>query len=462
MKQVLCLVIVFSYIKAISQNVQKWEAWQSDLSLTNGAALSAPTERNIGLQLWVGKDYGMELHHRNRYGTAIYTQNDHTAIWLGKYGSNQTQQQAFTPWMTLLGGSVGIGTTDPAGKLHIYQSGNEHVYSIIERSNNAYQAFQSFTPAGTISPTNPKWLMGMKQSSADFEIQTYDGSTSTERLYIKTNGNVGIGSTSFNGAVPRFGVKTNAADYVAQLEGSTTLGSSYGVRILAGTNNNDASFVVGNAANTTTYLVVKGNGNVGIGTTAPAHKLDVEGITRIRELRLDAGSSSFSGDVRFHHQGVLRGRFLTGQTATNGDLFYESFDANSNFIGQPFFIKNSNGNVGIGTTTPQAKLAVNGDIFSKKVKVTQTGWPDYVFEPTYKLPSLKEVEAFIQQHKHLPDVPSAKEVEANGVDLGDNQATLLKKIEEQMLYILELHKSQEALLQEVQTLKKEIQTLKNK
>jgi len=102
-----------------------------------------------------------------------------------------------------------------------------------------------------------------------------------------------------------------------------------------------------------------------------------------------------------------------------------------------------NGNVGIGTACPQAKLAVNGDIFSTKVKVTLTGWCDYVFNPTYRLRPLSEVEQYIQQHHHLPEVPSAAEVEKNGLDLGDNQATLLKKIEELTLYLIEQNKNQQ-------------------
>jgi hypothetical protein len=116
----------------------------------------------------------------------------------------------------------------------------------------------------------------------------------------------------------------------------------------------------------------------------------------------------------------------------------------------------STGNIGIGTATPQAKLAVNGDVFAKKVKVTATGWPawpDYVFGDGYKLPSLAELEAFIKKNKHLPDVPSAKEVEANGLDLGDNQAILLKKIEELTLYVIEQQKQIEQMRKELEELK---------
>jgi hypothetical protein len=112
------------------------------------------------------------------------------------------------------------------------------------------------------------------------------------------------------------------------------------------------------------------------------------------------------------------------------------------------------GNVGIGTANPQAKLAVNGDIFSKKVKVTQSGWPDYVFYPGYRLRSLSEVEKYIQQQQHLPDVPSAAQVEKDGIDLGDNQVTLLRKIEELTLYVIAQEKRLKSLEDQLRQLKK--------
>lgn len=98
------------------------------------------------------------------------------------------------------------------------------------------------------------------------------------------------------------------------------------------------------------------------------------------------------------------------------------------------------GKVGVNTITPPADFSVNGDIWAKKLKVTQTGWADYVFDSAYKLLPLHDVAKFIQQNKHLPDVPSAKEVEQSGLNVGDNQAVLLRKIEELTLYLIEQDK----------------------
>ncbi|SHF15372.1 hypothetical protein [Dysgonomonas macrotermitis] len=97
------------------------------------------------------------------------------------------------------------------------------------------------------------------------------------------------------------------------------------------------------------------------------------------------------------------------------------------------------GNVGIGTATPKNKLDVNGVIRATEVKV-ETGWADFVFADDYKLPTLKEVEAHISEHRHLPGIPSEAEVKAEGVSLGDMQAKLLQKIEELTLYVIEQNK----------------------
>lgn len=97
----------------------------------------------------------------------------------------------------------------------------------------------------------------------------------------------------------------------------------------------------------------------------------------------------------------------------------------------------NNGNVGIGITNPSTdKLAVNGNIRAKEVKVEIANWPDYVFDKGYNLPSLKEIKNHIQEKGHLPKIPSAAEMEQNGVELGEMNKLLLEKIEELTLYIL--------------------------
>lgn len=123
-----------------------------------------------------------------------------------------------------------------------------------------------------------------------------------------------------------------------------------------------------------------------------------------------------------------------------------------------------NGNVGIGTDTPSQKLEVNGSVRSKEVIVEEGNWPDYVFDPNYELMPLQELEAYIKENNHLPEVPTAKEVKENGIAVGAINTLVMKKIEELTLYLIEENKRllEHELKYEARILKleKELQQLK--
>ena len=113
------------------------------------------------------------------------------------------------------------------------------------------------------------------------------------------------------------------------------------------------------------------------------------------------------------------------------------------------------GNVGIGVTnTGTYKLAIEGHVRAREVRVDQNTWPDYVFKEGYDLPTLDEIQEHIQKYGHLPNVPSAEEVRTNGVQLGEMNRLLLQKIEELTLYILEQEKKQKLLENRIEELMK--------
>jgi hypothetical protein len=180
--------------------------------------------------------------------------------------------------------------------------------------------------------------------------------------------------------------------------------------------------------------------SVGIGTNYPLGfaKLEVKTTPESRGLAVGDGNI---GIVHF-----LGG---AGRT-TNSEGGYLGTNSNHPLH---FFTNSSwaqltllpNGNVGIGTTNPTYKLSVNGNIRTKEVLVESANWPDYVFDKKYVLTPLHEVEKYINENKHLPNIPSAEEIQSNGLKVGEVQNKMMQKIEELTLYVIELKKEIELL-----------------
>ncbi len=130
----------------------------------------------------------------------------------------------------------------------------------------------------------------------------------------------------------------------------------------------------------------------------------------------------------------------------------------NNYFSKGMF-KNS---VGIGTdATGSHKLAVEGSIGAREIKVEASGWSDFVFYKDYQLRPLKEIERFISKNKHLPDIPSESDVIKNGINLGEMDAKLLQKIEELTLYAIQQEKRLNSIELKNEQLEKEKKSLKN-
>ncbi|WP_109098183.1 tail fiber protein [Aquimarina sp. AU58] len=190
-------------------------------------------------------------------------------------------------------------------------------------------------------------------------------------------------------------------------------------------------------------------GNIGIGSTNPKSKLHLYGAGAT-SLRLQSSSGFGSTNIQFWSD-------PQGSTNEWRPAYIKSTD-NGNFTGGLAFITNGtgsasktgsvetmrlvNGRVGIKTTNPDAELTVRGRIHAQEVLVDLNGAvaPDYVFESNYHLRSLAVTEKYIQNNKHLPEIPSAAEMERNGVELKAMNLKLLQKIEELTLYIIEQDK----------------------
>lgn len=136
-------------------------------------------------------------------------------------------------------------------------------------------------------------------------------------------------------------------------------------------------------------------------------------------------------------------------------IYYGSTDINAK---TSHFAVIENGNMGVGVSNPLNKLDVNGTIHAKEVKVDLSNWPDYVFKKDYNLNTLEEVEKYIVEKGHLPNIPSAATVEKEGIKLGEMNAKLVEKIEELTLYSIEQNKQLKKQGEEIQELKKLIKT----
>lgn len=213
-------------------------------------------------------------------------------------------------------------------------------------------------------------------------------------------------------------------------------------------------------------LTVANSGNVGVGTSGPQDLFHLVGNNPTVRLSSSTYYGGTGGDlnailstIKFSnrddnhdYRAEIRG-LLTGGWATSVGLAFTTY-AGGNQVERMRIMHN--GNIGIGTNDPQSKLAVDGQIRATEVKVlADISVPDYVFEPDYELRSLKETKEYISENKHLPEIPSAAEIGENGIDLGDMNMRLLKKIEELTLYQIEL-------LEKVEELQSKVEKLENK
>jgi hypothetical protein len=358
----------------------------------------------------------------------------------------------------LPGGNVGIGLTTPTALLH-FAAGTTTVPALklsagVNLTTAQSGAFEFdgtnlfFTPSAirrTVAFTNTTW---------------------------STDGNAGTINTNYIGTsdATDLRIKTNATDRI---------------------------------------FIQNSTGNVGIGNSLPTKKLEVEGnASVIGALYIKYANltqyPNGNGWINFHHsQQDLNGIYFAGISYANltGNIHTSSNTGNIQSYGTNFqvlrkvwntttnqydytsnFIVDQTGNVGIGSTTPTHKLDVNGNIFTNsKILVGSTlakagnfsmavngdaifnrvvvklygSWPDYVFDKSYSLTPIEEVEEFISTNKHLKGLQPSSEIEKKGVDIGETQKVLTEKVEELTLYLIEQNKL-------IKQLQKEIDAIKNK
>ena len=223
-------------------------------------------------------------------------------------------------------------------------------------------------------------------------------------------------------------------------------------------------------------------GNVGIGTATPAVPLQVYGTPTSTRMTLGTGQGTLDFSAFIYSvtgrgfsdisanlyadpdtvQWALRNSsyegWITrvGRVTTDNSGTWQILHNNAGATTQlPFFTITGAGNVGIGLSSPQYKLAVEGAIGARDIIVTNAAWSDYVFRPGYRLRPLTEVASFIRQHGHLPEIPSEAEVNEKGVSVAEMQAKLLAKIEELTLHVIQQEKDNRELRERLAKVEKQ-------
>ncbi len=350
--------------------------------------------------------------------------------------------------------NVGIGTSAPTAKLEVTSNTNNQIvihgsntgqggYGVYGVTNNggigvlgeSYLGNASLNSIGGWFITDGPANYALKAETLGTGTAAYFSSPSgnavivdqgnvgiaelvpTEKLHIN-NGNIKIGKTAWSSATDDKFLKFGDGNFVTIGEvGGDDKMEIKAKEITIKTSPSTPFFPAGN--------ILIPNGKVGIGNNSPNASLAVNRGTGVD------GTAAFFGTTHVSHFNY----------ATNEDTYIRGGKDNS----KVYLADNPGGAVGIGTsTTAGYKLAVNGNIRSKEV-VVETGWADFVFAKDYKLPLLTEVEKYIIENKHLPEMPSAKEIQENGLKVGEVQTKMMQKIEELTLYVIELEKKIEEI-----------------
>ena len=384
-------------------------------------------------------------------------------------------------FLTNTGSRIGVGTTTPNWNMQIH--------------GGSY-GFAQFTNGAEGDSTNDGMLIGSQGGSAflwNYENTALRIATDgTEKMRVAANGNVGIGNDSPSAKLDVDGdVKVGYSDaYQIGAYDAVWYNSGGNVGNVIGTSNSghDLSVHVGGSD----AHVFTDAGRVGLGTTSPSTRVDVQGDTitgnvlnvdnnysgnsDVRAIRAvstpadgygygvqatggyygvhaTGSGGSYTGSVRGvygYSSGTAGSRYGVQGSASNSGgtnaygVYGTATGATNNWAG--YF---GSGNVyvanelRIGNTGGATgyDVAVDGKIICEEIKVEDSGsWPDYVFSPEYDLPTLSEVEHMINTENHLPGVPDAATVAEEGIMLGEMQKVLMEKIEEVVLYTIQQQK----------------------
>jgi hypothetical protein len=420
---------------------------------------------------------GLSIYGTNGTSPKIYLAGDASNVYAATLAYNSsTSNLDITPrsgYATIFtSGNVGIGTAVPTGTLHVKAT---TPWLKIEKDASANEGGLSFSHATatlfnfyTDNYTNALQIQSGVETDAAPRLQLpYENHNINLAL---SGGNVGIGTTTPQKKLQIFAGNTNGASDGLSIYG--TNGTSPKLYLAGDESNVYAATLAYNSSTSNLditprsgYATIFTSGNVGIGTPVPTGTLHVKATTPWLKIEKDASANE--GGVVFSHATATLFNFYT-DNYTNALQIQSGVETDAApRLQLPYGNNNINmvlsgGNVGIGCTSPDSKLTVKGTVHAEEVKVEilNSICPDYVFEPNYDLPTLAETETYIKENKHLPEVPSAKQMEEEGLNLKEMNLLLLKKVEELTLYLIDLNARDEQRQAQIKKLQEEISSLK--
>ena len=290
-------------------------------------------------------------------------------------------------------GSVGIGIIDPQAKLHVDNN-------ILAEGNIATLDKFVLTPAS--NATSELWEISRTSAGLNF---AYKDNGLQDVLFMSNNGFIGVGKTNPSVMFDVNGAFKATSATIPMITGNTEVTGTLTANALTANNANIKGALSANSAT--------------IAGALAANSAIIYGTTTIIGA-LTANSATINGAAN------ISGALSASSATINGLLTANSAEITGKITGYSLSVKNT---------------IAAGKIHTKEILVENTvPFPDFVFEDDYSLMNLQEVEQYIKEHKHLPAVPSAAEVEENGVNLGEMNAILIQKVEELTLYILDLQK----------------------
>ena len=417
--------------------------------------------------------------------------------------NSAVNQNLFVSGNSYFQGKVGIGTYFPEAKLDVngnIQAGTTYKIKLMDFPGHASwidipAVADKASGIGSGGAGQNAWI-GYAGKASNWFANSIAGdicyrNTSGKLLFGNTAGNaamaisgnrIGIGTTTpqaglhvtqtnnYNGNLISaiFGATYNDWTYFGGTTGGRIRGDNSGYLVLDsnpnGTSDKNLYLNFGSPGN---ILIARGGGNVGIGTgiTTPGAKLDIAGDIQISS-KIGIYLNDKITDTNNPYNGLSHysQAWISDSWTTSGYTLWQSAYGGIKFFtgGTPRLSISNTGKVGIGISniTTDALLTVNGIIHAKEVRVDLTGLADFVFDDSYKLMPLHQVESYVKANNHLPEMPSAAEVSKNGLSMGEMQNKLLQKVEELTLYVIEQQKTINAQSSQISAQNAKIEELK--